>query len=605
MKTKKMLAVVFAASLLSVAACGGGSDNGNDNASDTSGNNTSGASGTSESTSSPSESSSTGGASGGSAMPAEGVPPNTDPLPMPVAGKRYDNPQPRSALKDGGELTLPITEIGPNFNAFSVDGNTLYMNDLWYWTMPNLWNLTVGGKATPNKDYLLSAKLVNESPETVKYVLNPKAKWNNGDPITWKAFETVWKTQNGKTDKYNPASTDGYSSIKSVEKGKKPNIAIVTFGTKFYPWQVLFSTLEPPKNIDPKFYKKGWVNKFHNDLAAGPYIVKSQSKTEITFVPNPKWWGPEPKLDKITYKQMEDTASINAFQNEEVDVTSVGSADRLSQIKDMKNVLVERGFQTSTSVYTLRKYSPFFKEKNARKAFVLGTDRTQLAKIRFQGMNWEEEPPGSELMYPFQDTYEDNMKGLHYDPDAAKKLLDEAGWTMGDDGYRHKDGKTAEIRYVTFSDDPTHRAMARAQQQMMKQIGIKMDIITKKNSEFSKTLTETKDYDVVAMGWSGSDPYGYVYNCQLYCSDSQSNFSGLGNKQLDKQLKKPTTIPDIDKAAHVGNQAEAEALRLFGTFPLYNGPSQYAVTKGLANTQPITGVSGFLTVQPYNVGWMK
>src|SRR5699024_1867499 len=131
----------------------------------------------------------------------EGVPAGTSPLPMPEPGKRYDNPQPRSAIKDGGTLTLPITEIGPNFNAFSVDGNTVYMSALWYWTMPSLWNYTADGEPSINKDYLVSAKLVNKDPETLKYKINPKATWNNGDPITWKAFETVWKTQNGKTKK--------------------------------------------------------------------------------------------------------------------------------------------------------------------------------------------------------------------------------------------------------------------------------------------------------------------------------------------------------------------------------------------------------------------
>ena len=39
----------------------------------------------------------------------------------------------------------------------------------------------------------------------------------------------------------------------------------------------------------------------------------------VTFVPNEKWWGNKPKLDKIVYKQMADTASLNAFQNGEID----------------------------------------------------------------------------------------------------------------------------------------------------------------------------------------------------------------------------------------------------------------------------------------------
>ncbi len=591
MKTNRLLAVACAASLLAAAGCSSGSDDNGGSG----GNGGNGGNGGSTSASQ----------GGGKAEPSNGVLPNADPMPMPVAGKRYDNPQPRDNVKQGGTLTLPLPEIPPNFNSWSVDGNSVYNNQVEYWTdNPSPWDFTVGGDVSPDKDYLSKVELVKKDPETVKVTINKKAKWNNGDPITWKAVETAWKTQSGDK-KYNPASTDGFSNIKSVKKGASDKEAVVTFKTPTYPYQLAIG-LENPKNLDPTFYKKGWVNKPHNELRAGPYKIKSSSKSKLVLVPNENWWGPKPKLDKIVYKQMEDTASINAFQNGEIDATSVGNADRLKQVKDMKGIRIERGFQTATFVYTLGQDSPLFKHDYARKAFEVGTDRKTLAKIRFQGMDWKETPPGSSLFYPWQDAYQDNMKQLHYDPDKAKKLMESNGWKMGDDGYFQKGGKTAEFTYVDFGDDPTGAAMARAQQQMSKKVGLKMTIDNRKSSEFSKTLTK-KDFDVVSMGWSGSDPFGWFWVCQIYCSDSASNYSGLGNKALDKKLKKPQTVSDLKTAAKLGNEAEAEALKLGGTFPLYNGPTMYAVKTGLANTNNAfsSKVSGFYSAAPYNVGWQK
>lgn len=72
--------------------------------------------------------------------PQEGVPTNyTGSFPMPDPGKAYNNPKDRGELKQGGTLTLPITEIGPSWNAIDVNGNTVYMSGLWRFYMPCIW----------------------------------------------------------------------------------------------------------------------------------------------------------------------------------------------------------------------------------------------------------------------------------------------------------------------------------------------------------------------------------------------------------------------------------------------------------------------------------
>lgn len=532
--------------------------------------------------------------------PPQGVPAGTNPLPLPRKGQAYNNPQPRSNIRDGGTLTLPIGGLGPNFNLFSAQ-STEDVQGIMRWVAPSLWNYTVTGEVSPNPDYLLSAKLINDDPETVEYTLNPKAKWNDGTPIDWTAFAATWKTQSGNDKRFNPLGTDGYSSIGSVKKGKKNNQVVVTFKKPFYPYQLLFANIENPKNLDPKFYKTGWVDNLHPELLAGPFTVASLTDERLVLKRNPKWWGKPPKLDRVVYRQMGDSASINAFQNGEIDATGVGTADRLKQISDMKNVQVRRGFLTATTVYVMTRSSALFKEAAARKAFVLGTNRRLLAKINFEGMHWSEQPPGSELMFPWQDGYQDNIPDLHYDPAEARKILDQAGWTMGSDGYRHKNGKIAEFRYVTFGDDPTIAALARAQQKMASDIGLKMDIDTLKVSDFAQTVSN-HDFDIIIMEWVANDPFGYASSiCQLYCSDSQSNYTGLGNKELDKLLEKPGTIENRARAIMAANAAESKALHLYGTLPLFNGPSDVAVKKGLANFGP----AGFLVPPAEDVGWEK
>ncbi|GAB3560666.1 ABC transporter family substrate-binding protein [Spelaeicoccus albus] len=567
MNFRKTLATACAVSLVFLAGCGGGSDQ---------------------------QSAST------KAQPASGVPAGTSPLPMPKVGHRYDNPQKRSDVKNGGTLTLPTGDMPANFNGFSVDGAYASVGDIDKWTMPHLWSFTVGGKPSPNTDFLQSAKLVDTSPETVKYTLNPRAHWNNGDPITWKAFKTTWLTQSGKTKKYNPQSTDGYKNIKSVTKGKTPNIAVVTFDKPFYPYQAIFQTLENPKNLDPTFYKKGWVDDPRSALRAGPFTVQSHSKSQITLVRNKSWWGDKPKLDKVVYRQMEDQAAINAFQNGEIDATEISDADNLGQIADIDNVMIRRGFGTAVTLYTIGQDSELFKLKYARRAFAFSTDRTKLAKISFQGMDWKAKPAGSLVMYPWMPTYENNMKWLRHDTAKAKKLMKSHGWQIGDDGYFHKGGQVAEFTYVTFGDSPKSSALARAQQAMSKKAGLKMIIDNRPSSDFSKTAN-SGSFDILTMGWSVSDPYGYATSCQLYCSTSAGNDSKIGNATIDAMMHKSTTIPNAKKSIRLANKAEARALREVGRLPLYASPKTVAVEKGLANYGP----AGWKTAKPQDIGWAK
>jgi peptide/nickel transport system substrate-binding protein len=103
------------------------------------------------------------------------------------------------------------------------------------------------------------------------------------------------------------------------------------------------------------------------------------------------------------------------------------------------------------------------------------------------------------------------------------------------------------------------------------------------------------------MGWSGTNPYGQTSLTQLYASHSPSNFSFVGTKAVDKLLKIPGTIEDVNKAIEAGNTAEKAALKLYGTTPMDTPPTYEGVKKGLANVGP----AGFLTVKPEDIGWQK
>lgn len=504
-------------------------------------------------------------------------------------------------------MTLATTEIGPNWNATSTDGNTVYMSEFWSFYQPHLWDYSADGQATPNPDFLTNVELTSEDPMVVTYDINPDAKWNDGSDIDWTAFESTWNALNGKDSAYNPPMTTGYDQIASVEQGENAKQVVVTFESPFYPYTGLFNLLVNPKAADADTFTQGWVNDPHNEWAAGPFIVDSFDDSQVTFTPNPNWWGDEPKLDKVVFKQMEDTAKINAFHNGEIDAVDASTADKLETVRSMDDVQIRIGYTKSTNVLTYNATAESLKDTAVRKAITQGFDQETWVKIRYQGMDYESPQPGSECMLIFQDGYEDNLpEDSHYDVDAAKKTLEDAGYTMGGDGYYTKDGNTLSISYTYFSDNATQTAMANAYQKMMKDIGVDCEIVNLDASKFSDTLI-SKSFEVLAMGWAASDPYGYsTSGYQLYGSDSASNYTFIGSDEVDEMMRQPSTMSDTAAAIAEFNKAEKAAFELYGTIPTDVPPTYMAVKKGLANFGP----AGFANCNnaiwhTENIGWQK
>lgn len=524
------------------------------------------------------------------------------------------NPQDRENLQQGGEAHFPINEIPEQLNQFHSDGTADTMR-VAYWYMPQILLVTPEGELYKNDAYLDDWKIEDvDGNTTVTFTFTDDAHWNDGTDMDWKSVENTWIANRSTEEGYNPNATDGYKQIKSVEAGDTDKTAVVTFDGE-YAWpSMAFLTggLVHPAINTPELYNEAFVGKLHPEWGAGPYTVDEFDANAgyVSFKPNPEWWGNEPLLDKVTFQAMEASASLNAFKNGEIDTVGAATKDRLKQVEDVEDTVVYRAQQTAKTIIMVDSDKPQFTDLDARKAFFLGINIDQQKQIAWNGLGYEEEPAGSLNMYGFQDGYSDSFAeaGLKYDPDAAKKLLDDAGWVEGDDGIREKDGEKFTVTYPVFSDDPTQEALAKALQAQEKEIGIDLQIDVRPSTDFGADLT-SKNWDVVGLRFTDSDPFGPAWFCQLYCSDSGLNLSGTSTAEIDQQIKDEvetqTTAEDWTKASM---ELEPKIIdETWGVIPLYNGPSITVAKKGLANLtpEPYVGQDLFGITPVENVGWEK
>jgi peptide/nickel transport system substrate-binding protein len=520
-----------------------------------------------------------------------------------LAEKAQYNPQPYENIKDGGTLTTSLPEISSQFNTFQTDG-TAYTLTVWRWYNPILITFTADGDAVYNPDYLTDVKQETVDGNTrITYTINPKATYNDGSPIDWRSFESTWRTSNGADPAYLVSSTDGYDRITSVVRGIDDRQAVVTFQGINLWWQSLFNVLLNPEAADPAVYNQGYINTPHNEWGAGPYQVQKydQQTGVIVFERNPKWWGKPGKLDTRTFLTMENVASLNAFKNGQIDAVGVGSADRFAQVQGQPGTEVRKGPSLQLNYFTLNGQSPILSDPQVRKAIFEAIDREQITKFHFNGLDYTAGPQGSMILLPFQDGYADNVgKVIKFDPEQAKKDLDAAGWAIGPDGVRVKDGQQLKFTYVNTGDDAVGKAVAGGTTAMLKNIGAQMDIRQVPSGDFSKIVIG-KQFDMFYSGVSQSDPFGIAYICQVYCSNSGLIKSGVNDPKNDELIRSVNTQPTPDEQYAKAAEAETAALSTYGVLPTVNLPAIVAVKTGLANY----GAGRFFVATPEMIGWQK
>ena len=283
---------------------------------------------------------------------------------------------------------------------------------------------------------------------------------------------------------------------------------------------------------------------------------------------------------------MEDSASLNAFKNGQIDAVGVGTRDRLAQVQGQPGTEIRKGPSLQLDYFTLNGQSPLLSDPLVRKAVFEAIDRVQIAKIHFNGLDYTADPQGSMLLLPFQKRLHGQRRQGHpVRSRAGEKDLDAAGWPVGPDGTRAKNGQRLDFTYVNTGDDPVGKAIAGGTAAMLKNVGIQMDIRQVPSGDFSKIVTG-KQFDMFYSGISQSDPYGLAYICQVYCSNTGLIKSGVNDPKNDDLIRSVNTLPTPEQQYAKATEAETAALATYGILPTVNLPAIIAVKTGWPTTGP-------------------
>jgi peptide/nickel transport system substrate-binding protein len=283
-------------------------------------------------------------------------------------------------------------------------------------------------------------------------------------------------------------------------------------------------------------------------VGTGPFIFNEWILGEqVSAVRNDNYWGGAPYLDEYIFKPVPDTSALVAqLRTGEVDFGAVQE----SALREFEGVQDVRIFDYPTQSFTFYgtnldpEKTTLFQDREVRQAMLYAIDRQALLdSIRF---GYGEVAVGTMPVISW--AYNpDEITSYDYDPEMAEQLLEEAGWTLGPDGVRQKDGQRLSFTMYTNAGNQVREAYLTAIQQYWADVGIEMFPQLEPFPALVERITSTYDFEVVLIGfnWSADPDQSTMFSCDGY--GGGFNFTRYCNPEVDALLQEALRETDRDR----------------------------------------------------------
>ena len=228
-----------------------------------------------------------------------------------------------------------------------------------------------------------------------------------------------------------------------------------------------------------------------NVAGTGPYIAEKVTPTQIDLVKNENYWGGDVKVDKVTVKSFSDGSALTAaLQTGDIQGTYGLQYDNYVLFDGNPEYTINSCATSRCFFGQFNFESEIMQDQNIRKAIEMGIDKEGFCSVIMEGRGL----PGKAA---FPDRVSDGNEAVEtvsYDPEGAKKLLEESGWKDTDgDGYADKDGQKLTIDWLTYPTRLEQPKLAEYAQATLKEIGI--DVVVNNTSDHM-TYAADGDFDV-------------------------------------------------------------------------------------------------------------
>lgn len=496
------------------------------------------------------------------------------------AGGTTDTTVSDEEVPQGGELVFGAEQEGDCADFIgSCSGASWFFWSIATQTIPRTYAVEPDGDGGWElKPTLLlegEAELETDPKQVVTYRINPDAVWSDGTPITSTDFKFTWEQVMNTEDVYDRS---GYDKIESVDDSD-PKTAVVTYKEPYADWK------STPFTGNFGVWPAHLVQN-HSEAAngytwsGGPWKLDHWTKgVEWVLVPNENYWGPKPKLDRVTFRLISDTASeFQAFKAGEVNgIYPQPQLDVVDQI--------EAGLEGAKAQYSgetgnaeglwIHNGKPPFDDVKVRQALAYSIDRDAIVSRLFSGVGVDKAL--QTVTAPILEQYADLDAFAKYkkDLDQVEELMTSAGWAKGTDGIWAKGGQKATFVMKTTAGNARRELTEQVLQQQLKEAGFDMQIQNAAAGDLFGDQLPKGDFNIGL--YANVLTSFYPSNCNLFCSKnipteangfSGNNWTRTNDPQLDELYGSLESELDSDAAAEANKKGDARLAEVVGMIPL-------------------------------------
>jgi dipeptide transport system substrate-binding protein len=286
-------------------------------------------------------------------------------------------------------------------------------------------------------------------------------------------------------------------------------------------------------------------------IGSGPfYLVQYQKDAIVRFKAFPQYWGGKAKIDDLVFSITPD-ASVRwaKLQKGECHVMPYPNPADLEAMKKDPNVkmLDQAGLNIGYLAYNTTKKP--FDDVRVRKALNMAINKKAIVDAVYLSSG----VPAKNPIPPSMWSYNDTIKDEPYDPEAAKKLLAEAGYPNGLD-------TDLWAMPVQRPYNPNAKRIAELMQADLAKVGVKAEIKSFEWGEYRKRM-QAGEHQMGMLGWTGDngDPDNFLHTL-LGCASAQGNGSNVAkfcHKPFDDLVTKAKVTTDTAERTKLYQQAQA------------------------------------------------
>ena len=318
---------------------------------------------------------------------------------------------------------------------------------------------------------------ISSDGKTYRYHLRHGVTWHDGVAFTSADVRFSWQAvMNPRNDIFG---RQGYAEVAAIDTPDRYTV-VVHLKRRYPPFVSQFFTdlQEDAKALVPAHLLRGLpdLNRAAYNarpIGTGPFrVVEWRRGERIRLAAFPAYWRGRPGLDRIDFSIVPDDATIlNLLRSGQTDFVANPSADFYPQYRVLTDYVTTLGRSNVMEMLLSNDARPGLRDLAVRRAMVRAIDVDALIEKITHGVGeraYDVLPPGT-LGYV-------RNPPVPFDPTAARRELDAAGWRSGADGVRRRGGERLSFALIYPAGSSTERALGVQIQAMLHAVGIDVQL---------------------------------------------------------------------------------------------------------------------------------